>query len=252
VRIPFLLFLLVPLLPLHAGPVRLTISAAISLKVPLEALKARYEKANPGAAIVFNFGSSGALQQQIMNGAPVDVFVSAAAKQMDELQAAGLIEPSSRFVLVGNTLVLIAPVGSANWTGFEALASADVRWIAIGEPKSVPAGIYAMETLEHLRAAGAVKDKLVYGKDVRQVLTYVEGGNADAGFVYGSDAAGSKSVRIAAIAPEDSHRKIEYPAAVVKASPHAVEASAFLAFLRTEEASKLFKSAGFVTFDGSN
>jgi molybdate transport system substrate-binding protein len=242
------LLLLAVVLRVQAEPVLLTVSAAISLQVPLEALKADFEKANPGIGILLNFGSSGSLQQQIVNGAPVDIFISAAAKQMDELEKCGMIIPASRFVVVGNTVVLVAPAGSQAIAGFGDLAS--VRTLAIGEPKSVPAGMYAMEILEHLGLAEALKDKLVFAKDVRQVLVYVETGNADAGIVYASDAADSKAVRVATVAPEGSHQKVEYPAAVVKGAAHGLEAERFLNFLRSREASELFKSAGFVTASG--
>lgn len=238
-------FLLMTLLPLGAEPTTITVSAAVSLKAPLEILKTAFEKANPGIVVAYNFGASGSLERQIANGAPVDVFISAAAKQMDSLAKAGLILPESRFVLLGNTLALIAPAGTQAPTGFEDLPS--TRTIAIGEPKSVPAGMYAMEILDHLGLADAVRDRLVYAKDVRQVLIYVGSGNAEAGIVYGSDVAGSRDVRMVAAAPEGSHQKIEYPAAIVKASTHGRESARFLTFLRSGEASALFKSAGFVT-----
>lgn len=249
-KIKVLLCLLSVILRVNADPVVLTVSAAISLKAPLETLKTGFEKANPGIRVVYNFGSSGALQQQIVNGAPVDVFISAAAKQMDGLERAGLIIPGSRCVLAGNTIVLIAPSDGRAPGGFEGLSSDQIKRIAIGEPKSVPAGMYAMEILEHFGLSNAVKDKLVYAKDVRQVLVYVESGNVDAGFVYGSDVAGSKAVRVVVEAPAGSHQKVEYPAAVVKASAHASEAEEFLAFLRSAEASALFKSFGFVPGSG--
>lgn len=231
----------------NAASVTLTVSVAASLQVPLEAVRAEFEKAHPGIGIVYNFGSSGSLQQQIVNGAPVDVFISAAAKQMDELEKRGFLLPESRFVLLGNTIVLIAPAGSKTVAGFEGLTSDAVRTIAIGEPKSVPAGMYAVEILGHLGLYEAVKDKLVFAKDVRQVLVYVESGNADAGIVYGSDASGSQAVRVLAEAPDGSHEDVEYPAAIVKASPHAGQGREFLAFLRSAHAVDLFKSAGFVT-----
>ena len=240
-----LLFLTAAMPQMHADQVTITVSAAASLKVPLETLKSEFEKETPGIAVVYNFGSSGSLEQQIVNGAPVDVFISAAAKQMDSLEKAGLILPASRFVLVGNTLVLIAPTGTRALSGFGDLPSAST--LAIGEPKSVPAGMYAMEILKHFGLAEAVKEKLVFAKDARQVLVYVESGNADAGIVYGSDAAGSKSARIVAVAPDGSHQKVEYPAAIVKASAHPAEAAGFIAFLRSGRATALFKSAGFVT-----
>ncbi|MFA7344567.1 MAG: molybdate ABC transporter substrate-binding protein [Terrimicrobiaceae bacterium] len=240
-----LLCLMAAVLTTRAEPVTLTVSAAASLKAPLESLKAEFEKAVPGVAVVYNFGSSGSLQQQIVNGASADVFISAAAKQMDELEKGGFIEPGSRFVLAGNTVVLVAPAGSGALGGFDGLTADAIKVIAIGEPKTVPAGMYAMEVLEHLGIAERVGDKLVFAKDVRQVMVYVESGNADAGFVYGSDAVGSKAVRLVASAPAASHKKVEYPAAVIRASAHAAQASAFLKFLRSPESSALFKAAGF-------
>lgn len=242
------LLLLAVVLRVDAEPVLLTVSAAISLQAPLEALKVDFEKANPGIGILLNFGSSGSLQQQIVNGAPVDVFISAAARQMDELEKCGMIIPASRLVVVRNALVLVVPAGMQAIAGFGDLAS--VRTLAIGEPKSVPAGMYAMETLDHLGLVDALKDKLVFAKDARQVLVYVETGNADAGIVYASDAAGSKAVRVVAFAPEGSHKSVEYPAAIVSASSHAAEAAGFLHFLRSRPATELFKSAGFVTASG--
>lgn len=244
-KILLLLLLVGSSVRLQAEPVTILVSAASSLRPPLEALKAEFEKVHPDVAVVYNFGSSGSLQQQIVHGAPVDVYISAAAKQMDALEAAGLILSGSRFVLLGNTLVLIAPAGSQTVSDFGDLAS--VGTLAIGEPKSVPAGMYAMEVLKHFGQAEAVKDRMVFAKDVRQVLVYVEGGSADAGIVYGSDAVGLKSARVVAEAPAGSHQKIEYPAAIVTASTHAPESAAFLKFLRSPEASALFKSAGFVT-----
>jgi len=244
-KIIALLFCLAASLHLQAEPVVLTVSAAASLRVPLDALKTEFEKANPDVSVVYNFGSSGSLQQQIFNGAPVDVFISAAARQMDELEKAGLIVPGSRFVLLGNSLVLIAPAGSQGIQGFGDLAS--VRTLAIGEPKSVPAGMYAMDILGYFGLVEAMSGRMVYAKDVRQVLVYVESGNAEAGIVYGSDAVGSKAVRFVAVAPADSHKKVEYPAAIVRSSAHAAEAARYLGFLRSESASALFKSAGFVT-----
>lgn len=242
-----ILFLLLAFQTANAAPVTLTVSAAISLKVPLEAVRTEFEKAHPGIGIVYNFGSSGSLQQQIVNGAPVDVFVSAAARQMDELGKQDLVVPESRFVLVWNTLVLIAPANSKGPADFEGLASESVKTFAIGEPESVPAGMYAMEILNHFGLAPTIKNKLVFAKDVRQVLFYVEGGNADAGIVYGSDATASTSVRVVAKAPEGSHAAVEYPAAIIKVSPHTGEASLFLSFLRSSGAADFFKSAGFVT-----
>ncbi len=232
---------------LRAGEVSLTVSAAMSLKPVLEKLKVNYGKIDPGVTIVYNFGSSGSLQQQIVHGAPVDIFISAASRQMDELEAGEFILPGSRFVLAYNSVTLIAPAGSQNPTGFDGLSSPVIRTIAIGEPNSVPVGMYAMQIFEHLGLGAAVKSKLVFAKDVRQVLFYVESGNADAGIVYATDAAGSGSVRVVANAPDASHQMVEYAAAVLKTSAHPAGARAFLKYLRSPDAVALFKSAGFDT-----
>lgn len=242
-----LLFLMFAAAHLQAEPVAITVSAASSLKAPLEVLRVEFEKMNPDVVVTYNFGSSGSLQQQIVNGAPVDVFISAAARQMDELESCGLIVPDSRFVLAGNTLVLITPAGSRELNGFEGLSAASIKTIAIGEPKSVPAGMYAMDILEHLGIVDAVKDKLVYAKDVRQVVVYIETGNADAGIVYGSDAAGSQAARVVVEAPAGSHQKVAYQAALVRGSTQAAPAAVFLDFLKSPAATVCFQSAGFVT-----
>lgn len=228
-----------------ADVVTLTISAAASLRRPLEKIQREFEKLHPSTRIVYNFGSSGALKQQVVNGAPVDIFISAAAAPMDELERIGLIDPASRFVMAGNTLVLIASPSEKDLSGFAGLAG--VRTIAIGEPKSVPAGAYAIEVFDHFDMSSSVRDKLVSAKDVRQVLVYVESGNAEAGIVYGSDALGSHSVRTVAVAPPDSHTKIEYPAAVIVASRHRAAGEEFLAFLRSPSAQSVFQAAGFMS-----
>lgn len=240
-----LLLLIFLTLPLHAEPVTLTVSAAASLQPALESLQPVFEKARPDINLLFNFGASGSLQQQIINGAPVDIFISAAGKQMDQLEKAGLLLPGSRFVLVGNTIVLIAPANSRLPATFDDLRSKAIKKIAIGEPKSVPVGTYASEVLDQLDLTAAVKDKLVFAKDVRQVLGYVGTANADAGIVYGSDV--SPAVRVVATAPADSHGTVEYPAAIIKTTKHAPQAEAFLDFLRSPEGSALFNSLGFVT-----
>ncbi|MDX2079702.1 MAG: molybdate ABC transporter substrate-binding protein [Terrimicrobiaceae bacterium] len=226
-----------------AAAQEITVSAAISLQAALEEIGPKFEKANPGARVVFNFGSSGALQQQIQNGAPVDVFVSAAEKQMDALQDRNLIFADTRRVLLTNSLVLIAPAGTDIPRGLTGLGDPAIRHIAIGEPKSVPAGQYALEALA---AVGLdLKDRLVFAKDVRQVLTYVEGGNADAGFVYLSDINTRVPVRVVARIPSGSHAPIVYPAAVVRTSANPALARAFLDFLSGPAARSVFVRAGF-------
>ena len=169
-------------------------SAAISLKDALDELGPIFQvqqhrkNGGNGTAVTYNYGGSGTLARQIEQGAPVDVFFSAAEKQMDELAAQDLIVADTRYDLVGNALVLIAPVQSTALHNFQDLTGSVVKTIALGETSTVPAGMYARQTLEHLGLFAALEKKVVYAKDVRAVLTYVETGNADAGLVYQTDA----------------------------------------------------------------
>lgn len=223
----------------------ITVSAAISLKDALDEIGHLCEARHPGAKVTFNYGGSGTLERQIEQGAPVDVFFSAAEKQMDDLAAQGLVVTETRRNIVANTLVLITPAPSTMVRGFEDLPRLPVSAIALGEPGTVPAGMYARQTLEHLGLLAAVEKKIVYAKDVRAVLTYVETGNADAGFVYRTDALTSQKVRVVATAPPDSHDPIVYPAAVLKNSKNAAAARQFLEFLQGPEARAVFEKYGF-------
>lgn len=223
----------------------LTVSAAISLKDALDELGREYERDHPGAKIAFNYGGSGTLQHQIEQGAPVDIFFSAAEKQMDELAAKGLVDVETRRDVVGNTLALIAPSSSDSIHKFQDLANSDVKVVALGDAATVPAGMYARQTLEHLGLLAAVEKKAVYAKDVRQVLTYVATGNADAGLVYRTDAQTSPNVRTVFTAPPDSHDPIRYPVAVLKASKNAAAARAFVEFLEGPHALEIFEKYGF-------
>jgi molybdate transport system substrate-binding protein len=223
----------------------ITASAAISLKDSLDAIGQAYEKANPGVKIAFNYGGSGTLQRQIEQGAPVDIFFSAAEKQMDSLAAKGLVDNGTRRDVVTNSLVLIAPTGSTAIHSFADLTRPEVKTVALGEAATVPAGMYARQTLEHSGLLAAVEKKAVFAKDVRAVLTYVETGNADAGIVYQTDAQSSAKVRIVAAAPADSHDPIVYPAAILKGAKNPAEARSFLAFLAGPEAREVFLKNGF-------
>jgi molybdate transport system substrate-binding protein len=204
-----------------------------------------------GTAVTFNYGGSGTLARQIEQGAPVDVFFSAAEKQMDELAAQGLIVADTRRDLVGNALVLIAPAQSTALHSFQDLSNAAVKTIALGETSTVPAGMYARQTLEHLGLFAAVEKKIVYAKDVRAVLTYVETGNADAGLVYQTDANTSTKVRVVAVAPADSHDPILYPAAVLRDAKDKAAARAFLEFLQGSDARAVFQKYGFTSAEKS-
>lgn len=227
-----------------AAQTKLTISAAASLKDALADAESAYKQSRVNVDFENNFGSSGTLATQIDQGAPVDIFLSAAAKSMDELNARGMIIAGTRRNLLKNSLVLIAPLDSP-LKDFHGLMSSAIRVIAIGDPRTVPAGQYGQEALTALHLYDALKTKLVFGKDVRQVLTYVETGNADAGLVYATDARVSNKVRVVETAPETTHEPIVYPAAVVKGSGNSVAARMFLDFLGSATARAIFQKYGF-------
>lgn len=223
----------------------LTISAAISLKDSLEEIKNLYQKRNPKAQITCNFGSSGSLQQQIEQGAPVDIFISAANKQMNALETKNFLLTGFRRKLITNQLVLITPKNEKIVNNFQDLTKPGITKIALGEPKSVPAGKYAEEVLNYFKIFDLVKNKLIYAKDVRQILTYVETENVNAGFVYLTDAKTSKKVRIAIKTPKESHAPIVYSIAILKDSKNPDMAKAFYIFLNSNSSKTIFKKYGF-------
>lgn len=230
----------------NGKPVELRVAAAASLADAMNELAAIYEKEHPNVKLTFNFGSSGALQQAIENGAQTDLFFSAAQKQMDALDKGGNLLLGTRKDLLENEVVLIVPKeGGKDLTSFEDLTKPDVQHVALGEPKGVPVGQYSEEILTKLGILDAVKAKAVYGSDVRQVLSWVETGDADAGLVYATDAAVSDKVRVTAKAPADSHKPVIYPAAVIKSTANAEAAKAFLEFTSTDEAKAVFEKYGF-------
>lgn len=224
----------------------ITVSAAASLKDAMNDIKVLYSGDNPQVDLTYNFGSSGSLQQQIENGAEADLFISAGQKQMYALSEKGLIGEDTRVNLLGNKLVLIVPEGGDSVKEFKDLTKDDVKKIGIGEPSSVPAGAYAKEALESLNLYSGLSEKLVLAKDVKEVLSWVETGNADAGLVYETDAKVSSKVVIAATADESTHKPIIYPAAVIAESKNKEEAKRFLEFLKGKEAQVVFEKYGFV------
>jgi molybdate transport system substrate-binding protein len=225
--------------------ISLTISAAASLKDSLEALKPIYAKGKPNIKLVYNFGSSGALQQQIEQGAKVDLFISAATKQMDALEKKGLLVDGTRKNLLSNQMVLITPQNSTDVSDIKDLTSPRVKRIALGEPKSVPAGQYAQQVLTSFKIADKIKNKVVYAKDVRQALNFVESGNADAGLVYLSDAKITPKVKIVTTVEESTHSPIVYPIAVLKSSKNVNAAKEFEQFLFGGDVKTVFEKQGF-------
>lgn len=222
----------------------LTISAAASLKEPIAELVDRYQQIHPNITMTINTGSSGSLMAQIKQGAPVDIFFSAANKQMQELEKEDLIDKSANRQLLINEMVLVVPVHS-KLKSFTDLIGNDVKKIAIGEPDSVPAGSYAKATLTSMNLYETLSPKFILAKDVRQVLTYTATGNVDAGLVYATDAKLIKEVVVAEVAPANSHPAIIYPVAVVKNSKYPQEAKQFWEFLSSDQAADVFKKYGF-------
>lgn len=223
----------------------LTVSAAVSLTDALEEIKELYEKEHP-VELTFNLGGSGTLAQQIQQGAPVDIFISANQEWMDTLEKGDLVDTSTREDVTGNKIVLITGADSKiGYKSADEITKADVDQIAIGNPESVPAGKYTKEILHKLKKWDELEDKLVRAKDVRQVLTYVETGNADIGFVYESDAVTSDKIKILSTVDESLHDPIIYPGAVLAETKHEKEAEEFLKFLGTEKAQNILEKYGF-------
>lgn len=224
----------------------LLVSAAASMKDVLEEIKPLYQQSQPNVNITYNFGSSGALQQQIEQGAPVDVFISAAKRQVDALEQKNLLVPGSRTVIAKNRLVLIVPKNVSGIRSFYNLKDAKVKKIAIGEPRSVPAGQYAQQVLQKLKIWDQIKSKLVYANNVRQVLASVESGNAEAGLVYSTDAKISNKVKVVVAADEKYHSEIIYPLAILKRSKNVDTAKNFSQFLASDKAKAVFRKYGFI------
>ncbi len=222
----------------------ITICAAASLRDALNEIQPRFEQ-EKGIKLTFNFGSSGALQKQIEEGAPADIFISAGKKQMDALEDKNLIDKESRKNILGNKLVLIVPNEyKDNIKTVSDLVNMDVK-ISIGEPESVPAGQYAKDSLTYLNLWDKLNSKIVNAKDVKQVVAYVEKGEVAAGVVYNSDAAVIKNSTIVQIFDENSHKPIVYPGAIISASKDKEAAKAFWDYLNTDSAKQIFEKYGF-------
>lgn len=224
--------------------IELNISAAASLKEAMADLEAAYTSKNPEVSFVINYGSSGSLQQQIEQGAPCDLFISAGEKQMTALEEEGLLLDGTNKDLVKNSLVLVTS-NDSEISSIDSLNSDAVSKIALGEPSRVPAGKYADETLTSLAIKDSLNNKLVFAKDVKEVLAWTASGNADAGFVYLSDALSSDGVKIVETISEEYHSPITYPVAIIKDSDDIDAAKAFEDFLFTDEAQEIFEKYGY-------
>jgi len=243
------LFVINRLMIREGKPVTLTISAAQSLKDAVNEVVGLYQKKHPKTKVVVNLGGSGSLQRQIEQGAPVDLFISAALDNMEQLKTKGLLYQDTYRKLLQNRLALVTSNDYPEIGGFEDLLSGHMLVVALGEPNSVPAGKYAMETFSYLGIDGKIKGKAVYAKDVKEVAAWVESGNAQAGMVYVTDVLDSKGLRIAVEAPLESHSPIVYPVGIVKGG-QVKEAQKMVEFLFSEDAAAIFEKYGFTFLSG--
>ncbi|WP_217587631.1 molybdate ABC transporter substrate-binding protein [Lentibacillus saliphilus] len=226
-------------------PAELTISVAASLADVMEDIKTDYEETH-NVTLTFNLAGSGTLAQQIQQGAPADAFISANQNWMDTLEEEGLLVDDTRADITGNHLVLIKTQSSdLNYESFTDVSADEVDQVAVGNPESVPAGKYTEQALKSIDKWDALEGVIVLAKDVRQVLTYVETGNAEVGFVYESDALISDKVDILAKSEAGMHDPIIYPGAVIADSDFVEEATAFIEYMQSDEAQHKLAEYGF-------
>jgi molybdate transport system substrate-binding protein len=241
----FLLLLLAASLPLQAEEIE--VFAAASLTNALKEIGAAYEKQS-GDKVLFNFAASNSLALQISAGAPSDLFFSADEAKMDDLTKSNLITKETRKDLLSNSLVIVVPTDSTvKITSGAQLADPAIKKIALGQPQTVPAGIYAQQYLQKIGIWDKVQTEIVPVESVRAALAAVETGNVDAGIVYKTDALISKKVKVAFEIPIAEGPAIAYPAAVVSTSKHAVAAKKFLDYLGSADSLKVFEKYGFIT-----
>jgi molybdate transport system substrate-binding protein len=225
------------------------VSAAASLTDALNDIGRLYGQKSKDS-VRFNFGPSSGLARQIEQGAPADIFFSADLAQMDALEKKNLLEPGTRKHLLSNQLVIIVPADSKlAISSPKDLVKSEVKKIALAEPSSVPVGVYSKKYLSDEGLWNQVDSKIVPVQDVRATLAAVESGNVEAGFVYKTDAAVSKKVKIAYEVPIEKGPKIIYPLAIVKESKHKAAARDFLTYLQSVAGKEAFKKYGFVVLD---
>ncbi len=226
--------------------IELVISAASSLTDVTKELAKKYNETNSGVTLTFTYGASGALQTQIEEGAPVDIFMSAGKKQMTALADKSLLVGKAKDLLINNVVLIVPKTSKVDIKSFADVGTDKVKKIAFGDPKTTPAGQYAQEVFTTLKIVDKVNEKANLGSDVRQVLTWVEMDEVDCGIVFKTDARKSDKVNIVATAPENSHKPAIYPVGIIKSSTHQAEAQKFIDFLSSDDAKALFEKSGFV------
>ncbi|MFQ3612483.1 MAG: molybdate ABC transporter substrate-binding protein [Cyanobacteriota bacterium] len=228
--------------PTLAQSQSILVGAAVSLQPALTKIDELFKAAHPDIQIEYNFANSGFIQQQVEQGAPVDVVFFAAASFMNSLEDGNLLVAGSRRDLLSNRMALIVPADSdATIEDFTGLTTDEIQILSIGDLQAMPAGRYAEEILTEVGVFEELRPKMVFASTVREILTAVEQGNADAGILFTSDAQLSDQVRVVATA--DPLTPIVYPAALVRDTP---AARAYLEFLTTEEAEAVFLEYGFI------
>lgn len=226
--------------------VDLYLSVAASVQDAILELQEVYEAENKNVSIIPNFGASGALMQQIEEGVDADLFISAGKKQVDQLEEKGLLINESRIDFLKNDLVLIVNERNKDKVkSLDDLLTLEGTAIAMGEPESVPAGKYTLEALQSLGLYDSLEPHIVFTKDVRQALDYVDTENTLAGFCYASDAKMATNSVVAEVVPSDAHAPIVYPAAILKDTKNLEEIEKFFAFLQTAESKAVFEKYGF-------
>lgn len=237
--------------------VELIVFAAASMTETLNQIKPMYEKAHSNVTITYNFDSSGTLLKQILAGADCDVFVSAAQKQMNQLDSSkdekdnpdknDFVLQGTRKNLLENKVALAVPDGNPkDINTFKDLMTDKLSLLAIGN-SDVPVGSYTLEILKYLGTSAEELEKankITYGSNVKEVTTQVKEGAVDAGIIYATDAK-SANLEVVDLATKDMCKQVIYPAAVLNITKNEEEAKKFLDFLKTNEAMKVFESVGF-------
>lgn len=226
---------------------QITVAAAISLKDAFLSMAKLYQE-RTGDKVNFSFGASGKLMRQIEAGAPVDVYASAGQREMNDLQSKGLVEVATRADFARNSLAIVVPAGSAlKLSAVEDLGRPDVKRISIGNPATVPAGMYAEQMLVRAQLWKKLQPRLIFAENVRQVLDYVERDEVSAGIVYSTDVGIAHGrVQVAARAPDGTYGPILYPIAKIKGSPHQGAAREFVRFVLGTEGQRALKKFGFL------
>ncbi len=227
--------------PAMAG--ELNLSVAASLKEVMNELTASYTAKHPATLFIKNFGASGALAGQIENGAPADLFIAANNQWMDYLKEKKLVDGASEKNFAWNALVFVGTTDK-KVTAIKDISKLDK--IAIGSPKSVPAGEYAMAAMTKAGVADQLSSKLVMAKDVRECLMYAELGEVDGAFVYKTDALQAKKAKLLFTVPQELYPRVVYPMALTLKAAQNSEAKAFLAYLQGKEAKSVLGKFGFI------